>query len=187
MSTINLNQRESLQFPECAMDIQLFADRLTDAVKRKLGERYGYKQFEQLCRDTDAANAPSYNTLRNAMRGEGAPKVDNVLVMAKALDVSVDWLVGLTEDEHSHKKTAPPREAEEPINMGAGQGSHAAAEAMGLVTPRGVPKPSITMPGWELISDDGSRLRIDLCVEGEAERSSIKASWQGRQRDSDAV
>ena len=164
---------------DTGMDTGLFAERLKSAAQEHMGEEWNEKAFFRLCQQEDEENAPSYSTVRNALAGERVPKMDNAIVMARAIGISLDWLAGFTDERYSHKKSGSdvePQRGEVP-EMGP-SGSLQAARNLGLVPEGDIPRPAATFPGWELVGDDGTRLRIDLCVEGEPERAQIKASWQ---------
>lgn len=44
------------------------------------------------------------NTIHGIENGKNMPMLYNAMLLAEALDVSLDWMVGRTDNEQAHKK-----------------------------------------------------------------------------------
>ena len=71
-------------------NFQAFSDNL-----RALIETH-HMTAKDLAREAEIPDATIYRYLHS----ERVPKIDNIITLSKYFDVSIDWLLGLTDDQH---------------------------------------------------------------------------------------
>lgn len=81
--------------PEIRASYKAFSDRL-----RLLVESRGITA-KDLSRDVNIPDATIYRYIH----GDRVPKIDNIIILAKFFEVSVDWILGLSDDKY---ETWPP-------------------------------------------------------------------------------